>query len=162
MTPIAEPASVHRPRGRRVCRRGLSREELIAVTKLDMESAEDLAKQAGKKLAVEAVEIGRKRIRRRAKRQGRKLERRLEKAAKRLPVDTPVDQRRRRRTAGRAAWIVRLVLATAVAAAIYAAWRARKRREGSAEDGPAPDAFGAAVEASDDGEQASTITSTEG
>jgi hypothetical protein len=138
-----------------------SREELIAVTKLDV-NTEDLAKQAGKRLAVEAVEIGRERIRRRAKRHARKLERRLEKAAKRLPVDTPVDQRRRRRTARRVAWIVRLVLASAVVAAIYVAWRARNRRDGTAEDGPAPDAFGAAVEASDDGEHASTITSTEG
>lgn len=139
-----------------------SREELIAVTKLDMENAEDLAKQAGKKLAIEAVEVGRKRIRRRAERHGRKLERRLEKAARRLPVDTPVDKRRRRRTAGRAAWIVRLVLASAVVAAIYVAWRARNRRDGTAEAGPAPDAFGAAVEASEDGEHASTVTSTEG
>lgn len=132
------------------------------MTKLDMESAEDLAKQAGKKLAIEAVEVGRKRIRRRAERHGRKLERRLEKAARRLPVDTPVDKRRRRRTAGRAAWIVRLVLASAVVAAIYVAWRARNRRDGTAEAGPAPDAFGAAVEASEDGEHASTVTSTEG
>ena len=132
------------------------------MTKLDMENAEDRAKQAGKKLAVEAVEVGRKRISRRAKRRGRKLERRLEQAAKRLPVDTPVDKRRRRRTAGRAAWLVRLVLASAVVAAIYVAWRARNRREGTAEDGPAPDAFGAAVESSEDGEPASTVTSTEG
>jgi hypothetical protein len=131
------------------------------VTKLDV-NAEDLAKQAGKKLGIEAVEVGRKRIRRRAARKGRKLERRLEKVAKRLPVDTPVDKRRRRRTAGRTAWIVRLVLASAVAAAIYVAWRARNRRDGTAEAGPAPDAFGAAVESSDDGERASTVTSPEG
>lgn len=132
------------------------------MTKLDMENAEDLAKRASKKLAVEAVEVGRKRIRRRAKRHGRKLERRLEKAARRLPVDTPVDKRRRWRTAGRAAWVVRLVLASAVVAAIYMAWRARNRRDGTAEAGPAPDAFGTAVEASEDGEHASTVTSTEG
>ena len=131
------------------------------MTKLDV-NAEDLAKQAGKKLAIEAVEVGRKRVRRRAERQGRKLERRLEKVAKRLPVDTPVDKRRRRRTAGRTAWLVRLVLATAVVAAIYVAWRARTRRDGTAEAGPAPDAFGAAVEASDDGEHASTVTYPEG
>jgi len=49
--------------------------------------------------------------------------------------------------------IVRVLLATAVVAAIYAAWRARNRREGTAEDGPAPDAFGAAMDASDDGER---------
>jgi hypothetical protein len=146
-----------------------SREELIAVTKLDVESgeqlakqAEDLAKQAGKKLAVEAVEIGRRRIRRRADRGRRTLERRVERAAKRLPVDTPVDKRRRRRTAGRTAWVVRIVLASAVAAAIYFAWRARNRREDTVAAGPAPDAFGAALEASEDGEQASTLTSPEG
>jgi hypothetical protein len=139
-----------------------AREELIAVTKLDVENAEDLAKRAGKKLAIEAVEVGRKRIRRRAERRGRKLERRLEKVARRLPVDTPVDKRRRRRTAGRTAWVVRLVLAGAVVAAIYFAWRARNQRDGTAEAGPAPDAFGAAVEASDDGEHASTLTSPEG
>lgn len=139
------------------------------MTKLDVESgeelakqAEDLAKHAGKKLAVEAVEVGRKRIRRRVERRRRKLERRLENAARRLPVDTPVDKRRRRRTAGRAAWLVRVVLASAVITAIYMAWRARNRRDGTAEAGPAPDAFGAAVEASEDGEHASTVTPTEG
>lgn len=132
------------------------------MTMLDTEHARDRAKQAGKKLAVEGVELGRKEINRRAKRRGRKLEHRLEKAAKRLPVDTPVDKRRRRRTADRAAWLVRLVLAIAVVAAIYVAWRARNRRDGTAEAGPAPDAFGAAVEASDDGEHASTVTSPEG
>lgn len=143
------------------------------MTKLDVESgqdlakqAEDLAKQAGKKLAVEAVEVGRRRIERRrirhrTERGRRKLERRLEKAAKRLPVDTPVDKRRRRRTASRTAWVVRIVLASAVAAAIYFAWRARNRREGTAEAGPAPDAFGAALDASEDGEHASTLTSPE-
>lgn len=154
-----DDASVLRPAGMGTV--SPSREELIAVTKLDMENAEDLAKQAGKMLAVEAVEVGRKRIRRRVQRRARKLERSLEKVARKLPVDTPVDKRRRRRTAGRATWLVRLVLATAVVAAIYVAWRARNRREGTAEDGPAPDGFGTAVE-SDDGERSSTVTSTEG
>jgi hypothetical protein len=127
---------------------------------LDTESTRDLAKRAGKKLAIDGVELGREEISRRAKR--RRAERRLEKAAKRLPVDTPVDKRRRRRTANRAAWLVRLMLAIAVIAAIYLAWRSRNRRDGTAEAGPAPDAFGAAVEASDDGEHASTVTSPEG
>jgi hypothetical protein len=136
------------------------REELIAVTMLDTENARDLAKRAGKKLAIEGVEFGREEISRRAKR--RRAERRLEKAAKRLPVDTPVDKRRRRRTANGAAWLVRLVLATAVIAAIYLAWRARNRRDGTAEAGPAPDAFGATVEASDDGEHTPTVTFPEG
>jgi len=149
------------------------REELIAVAKLDVSldvgDAHELAEQAGRKLAATTQEVvaeGRKRLGRRAKKRARKLERKLEQrvtdAAKRLPVDTPVDRRRRRRTAGRAALIVRVVFATAVLAAVYAAWRARNQRMGTAEDGPAPDAFGAAMDASDDGEHASATTHSEG
>lgn len=133
---------------------------------LDVENAQDLAEQAGKKIAEathDVVEQGRKKVGRRAKRRARHLERKLErrvtKAAKRLPVDTPVDRRRRLRTAGRAAWLVRAMLAAAVIAAVYMAWRARNQRDGTAEGGPAPDAFGAAVEATDDGEHAPTTTS---
>jgi hypothetical protein len=132
------------------------------VAVLDVQNAQELADQAGKKIAEathDVVEQGRKKVGRRGKRRARKLERRVAKAAKRLPVDTPVDRRRRRRTAGRAALVVRIVLATAVVAAIYVAWRARNRHDGTAEGGPAPDAFGAAVEASDDGEHASSTTS---
>jgi hypothetical protein len=128
------------------------------VAMLDVENAQELAEQAGKKLAAttqEAVAEGRKRVGHRAKKRARKLERRVAEAAKRLPVDTPVDRRRRRRTAGRAALIVRVVMASAVVAAVYVAWRTRNRRDGTAESGPAPDAFGAAVEGSDDGEHAS-------
>jgi hypothetical protein len=135
------------------------------VVMLDVENAQELAEQAGKKLAAttqEAVAEGRKRVGRKAKKRARKLERKLEhrvaEAAKRLPVDTPVDRRRRRRTAGRAAWIVRVVLASAVIAAVYVAWRARNRPDGMAESGPAPDAFGSAVEGSDDGEHASVTS----
>lgn len=131
---------------------------------LDVGNAHELAEQAGKKLAAtthEVVAEGRKRLGRRAKKRARKLEQRVTEAAKRLPVDTPVDRRRRRRTAGRAALVVRVILATAVLAAVYAAWRARNRREGTAEDGPAPDAFGAAMDASD-GEHASATTHSEG
>ena len=129
---------------------------------LDVENAQQLAEQAGKKLAATTQEVvaeGRKRVGRKAKKRARKLEHRLERrvaeAAKRLPVDTPVDRRRRRRTAGRTALIVRLVLAGAVIAAVYVAWRARNRPDGMAESGPAPDAFGSAVEGSDDGAHAS-------
>jgi hypothetical protein len=128
------------------------------VAMLDVENAQELAEQAGKKLAAttqEAVAEGRKRVGHRAKKRARKLERRVAEAAKRLPVDTPVDRRRRRRTAGRAALMVRVVMASAVVAAVYVAWRTRNRRDGTAESGPAPDAFGAAVEGSDDGEHAS-------
>ena len=145
------------------------REGLIAVAKLDVSldvgDAHELAGQAGRKLAAtthEVVAEGRKRLGRRAKKRARKLEQRVTDAAKRLPVDTPVDRRRRRRTAGRAALIVRVVLATAVLAAVYAAWRARNQRMGTAEDGPAPDAFGAAMDASDDGAHASATTHSEG
>jgi hypothetical protein len=138
---------------------------LITVAMLDVENAQQLAEQAGKKLAATTQEVvaeGRKRVGRKAKKRARKLEHRLERrvaeAAKRLPVDTPVDRRRRRRTAGRTALIVRLVLAGAVIAAVYVAWRARNRQDGTAESGPAPDAFGAAVESSDDGEHASVTS----
>jgi hypothetical protein len=144
------------------------REELIVVAKLDVTldvgDAHELAEQAGRKLAATTQEVvaeGRKRLGRRAKKRARKLEQRVTEAAKRLPVDTPVD-RRRRRTVGRAALIVRVVLATAVLAAVYAAWRARNQPMGTAEDGSAPDAFGAAMDASDDGEQASATTHSEG
>jgi len=116
------------------------------VAMLDVENAQQLAEQAGKKLAATTQEVvaeGRKRVGRKAKKRARKLEHRLERrvaeAAKRLPVDTPVDRRRRRRTAGRTALIVRLVFAGAVIAAVY-------------------DAFGAAVESSDDGEHASVTS----
>lgn len=136
---------------------------------VDVENAQELAGQAGKKLAAttqdvvqEVVAEGRKRVGRKAKKRARKLERKLEQrvteAAKRLPVDTAVDRRRRRRTAGRAALFVRVVLASAVVAAVYVAWRSRNRRDGTAESGPAPDAFGAAVEGSDDGEHASVTS----
>lgn len=128
---------------------------------LDVENAQELAEQAGKKLAATTQEVvaeGRKRVGRKAKKRARKLERRVAEAAKRLPVDTPVDRRRRLRTAGRAALIVRVVLASAVVAAVYVAWRARNQRDGTAESGPAPDPFGAAVEESDDGEHASVTS----
>ena len=145
------------------------REGLIAVAKLDVSldvgDAHELAGQAGRKLAATTQEVvaqGRKRLGRRAKKRARKLEQRVTDAAKRLPVDTPVDRRRRRRTAGRAALIVRVLLATAVLAAVYAAWRARNQRMSTAEDGPAPDAFGAAMDASDDGAHASATTHAEG
>jgi hypothetical protein len=131
------------------------------VAMLDVENAQELAEQAGKKLAATTQEVvaeGRKRVGRKARKRARKLERRVAEAAKRLPVDTPVDRRRRRRTVGRTALLVRVVLATAVVTAVYVAWRARNRRDGTAESGPAPDAFGSAVEASDDGEHASVTS----
>jgi hypothetical protein len=131
------------------------------VAMLDVENAQELAEEAGKKLAATTQEVvaeRRKRVGRKAKKRARKLERRVTEAAKRLPVDTPVDRRRRRRTAGRTALLVRVVLAGAVVAAVYMAWRARNRRDGTAESGPAPDAFGSAIEGSDDGEHASVTS----
>jgi hypothetical protein len=131
------------------------------VAMLDMENAQELAEQAGKKLAETTQEVvaeGRKRVGRKAKKRARKLERRVAEAAKRLPVDTPVDRRRRRRTVGRTALLVRMVLAAAVLTAVYVSWRARNRRDGTAESGPAPDAFGSAVEGSGDGEHASVTS----
>lgn len=113
----------------------------------------------GRRIAAAAprlVGAGVKRVaRRKAKRQARRLEANLIAVARRLPVDTPIDRRRRERTTGRVVLLVRVALAAGVVLAIYLAWRSRSRRraEGTAEAGPAPDAFGAAVDASDDGEQ---------
>jgi hypothetical protein len=146
------------PGPQRVETRGLIREELIAVAMLGVGNATGLAGRAGKRVAVTTVHVaggGLKRVgRHRAKRRVRKLEGKLTAAAKRLPVDTPVDRRRRERTTGRVVLTVRLALASAVLVAVYLAWRSHNRRkaEGTAEAGPAPDAFGAAVEATDDGE----------
>jgi hypothetical protein len=121
---------------------------------LDVHSAQELAEQAGKAVGKrvasateEAVEEGIRRYRR--KRRARKRERRLTSAARRVPIDTPIDRRRRSRTAGRVVWIVRLTFVAAIAAGMYVAWRSRKRARSAADEGPAPDAFGAAVQASD-------------
>jgi hypothetical protein len=145
------------------------REELMAVAMLGVGNAQGLAGRAGKRVAVTTVHVagaGLKRAgQRRAKRRVRRLEGKLMAAAKRLPVDTPVDRRRRARTTGRVVLLVRVAFASAVIVAVYLAWRSHSRRkaEGTAEAGPAPDAFGAAVEASeasDDGERASTSTTS--
>lgn len=80
----------------------------------------------------------------------KKLERKLEKRVQRLPVDTPLDRHRRHRTARRAGRGV-LMLVLVGAAAIYLAWRATQD-DRSVDDaqpmeaGPAPDAFGTAVD----------------
>jgi hypothetical protein len=155
---------MHQSGAMRVCQQGLGREELIVVAKLDVEIAQEMAEQAGKKIAEtthDVVEQGRKKVGPMAKKRARKLERKLTKAAKKLPVDTPVDRRRRSKTAGRVVLVVRLAFVAGVGLAIFLAWRARNRAEGTpAEAGPAPDAFGAAVESSDDGENA-PATSTQ-
>jgi hypothetical protein len=113
----------------------------------------------GRRIATAAprlVGAGVKRVaRRKAKRQARRLEAKLIAVARRLPVDTVLDRRRRERATGRVVLLVRVALAAGVVLAIYLAWRSRSRRraEGTAEAGPAPDAFGAAVDATDDGDQ---------
>ena len=124
---------------------------------LDVHRAQELATQAGTTVgekvasaAEDAVEKGVRSYRR--KRRARRMERRLASVAQRLPVDTPIDRRRRSRTAGRVVWIVRLALVVAIAACAYAAWRSREQARTDADHSPAPDAFGAAVEASGDGE----------
>lgn len=92
----------------------------------------------------------------------KKLERKLEQRAKQLPVDTPLDRHRRHRTARRAGrgTIVLLVLGGAVA---YVLWR--KQRDEVAigdaqptEAGPAPDAFGTAVNGAESLRHASLTT----
>jgi hypothetical protein len=85
----------------------------------------------------------RRKYRRRVKKQARKLENRVAAAAKRLQVATPVEKRRSR---GRRTLLFLVVVGGGIA--IYLAWRSRQEQgEGqAAEAGPAPDAFGAAVE----------------
>ena len=85
----------------------------------------------------------RRKYRRTAKKQGRKLEKRVTAAAKRLQVAMPVEKRRRR---GRRMVLFLVVVGGGVA--VYLAWRSRQEQGPgeAAEGGPAPDAFGAAVE----------------
>jgi ferric-dicitrate binding protein FerR (iron transport regulator) len=91
-----------------------------------------------------------KRYAQRYAKHAKKLERKLEKSVQRLPVDTPLDRHRRHRTARRAGRGV-LALIVVGAAAAYVAWRAL-RDDRSFDDaqpteaGPAPDAFGTAVD----------------
>jgi hypothetical protein len=80
-----------------------------------------------------------------------KLERKLEKHAAKLPVDTPLDRRRRHRrgrTAGRGALV--LVVLGGAAAFVWRRLQAGAGEERAdrapAEAGPAPDAYGAAVD----------------
>jgi hypothetical protein len=128
------------------------------VAVVNVESTQEVAGR-GRRIAGTAPRIvgaGLKRVaRRKARRQARRLEAKLIAVARRLPVDTPIDRRRRERTTGHVVLLVRVALAAGVILAVYLAWRSRSRRqaEGTAEAGPAPDAFGAAVDASDDGDQ---------
>ena len=84
----------------------------------------------------------------------KKLERKLEKHAAKLPVDTPLDRHRRHRrgrTAGRGAVV--LVVLGGAAAFVWRRLQARAAEprtdpadRAPAEAGPAPDAFGIAVD----------------
>jgi hypothetical protein len=79
------------------------------------------------------------------KKQARKLENRVAASAKRLQVAMPVEKRRRR---GRRTALHLVVVGGGIA--IYLAWRSRQAQGAgqAAQAGPAPDAFGAAVEQS--------------
>jgi hypothetical protein len=81
----------------------------------------------------------------------RKLERTLEEQAAKLPVDTPLDQRRRHRRFRRAGLGVVVlvglgVLAVLVGRRLLSQQPAQGADAAPSEAGPAPDAFGAAVD----------------
>jgi hypothetical protein len=111
---------------------------LAAVKALELsDQATGKAQQLGRR--------SRRKYRRRVKKQARKLENRVAAAAKRLQVAMPVEKRRRR---GRRTVLFLVVGGGGIA--IYLAWRSRQDQgeDQAAEAGPAPDAFGAAVEQS--------------
>jgi len=102
----------------------------------------ELSDQATER-AQQLARRSRRKYRRTAKKQARKLEKRVTAAAKRLQVAMPVEKRRRR---GRRTVLFLVVVGGVVA--VYLAWRSRQEQGPgeAAEGGPAPDAFGAAVE----------------
>jgi hypothetical protein len=116
----------------------------------------ELSDQATEK-AQQLARRSRRKYRRRVKKQARKLENRVAVAAKRLQIALPVEKRRRR--------VRRTVLFLVVVGggiAVYLAWRSRQEQgEGEpAEAGPAPDAFGPAVEQSSERAPSSDTRST--
>jgi hypothetical protein len=119
----------------------------------------DLAGQAGEK-AQEAAAEGRKRVQKRYGRRVRKLEhkfeRKLEHAARALPVDTPVDKHRRRRAAKRSSGTFFIMALLGGLALAYFAWK-RQQDQGQA-TGPAPDAFGTAVDETGNGRRQTATT----
>jgi hypothetical protein len=135
---------------------GNGREAARSVLELAAVKALELSGQATGK----AQQLGRRRrrkYRRKVKKQARKLENRVAAAAKRLQVAMPVEKRRRR---GRRTALFLVVVAGGIA--IYVAWRSRQDQgEGqAAEAGPAPDAFGAAVEQSTESAPSSVDTTS--
>jgi hypothetical protein len=123
---------------------GNGRDEARSVLGLAAVKALELSDQATGK-AQQLSRRNRRKYRRRVKKQARKLENRVAAATKRLQVAMPVEKRRRR---GRRTVLFLVVVGGGIA--IYLAWRSRQEQGGghSAEEGPAPDAFGAAVEQS--------------
>jgi hypothetical protein len=124
--------------------------ELAAVNALELSGqATGKAQQLGRR--------SRRKYRRKVKKQARKLENRVATSAKRLQVAMPVEKRRRR---GRRTALFFVVVGGGIA--IYLAWRSRQEQgEGqAAEAGPAPDAFGAAVEQSSESAPSSIDTTS--
>ena len=119
-----------------------SREAARTVLGLAAVKALDLSDQAAEN-AQQLARRRRRKYRRTTKKQARKLEKRVTAAAKRLQVAMPIEKRRRR---GRRTVLFLVVVAGGVAA--YLGWRSRQEQGPgeAAEGGPAPDAFGAAVE----------------
>jgi hypothetical protein len=119
---------------------------------------QEIAGQASEKAAEAAVE-GRKRVQKRygkrVKKLERKFERKIEHAARALPVDTPVDKHRRHRTAKRSGGTFFILATLGGLAAAYYAW---KRQQEATGQGPAPDAFGTAVDDSGNGRRETATT----
>ena len=130
------------------------REAARSVLALAAVKALELSDQATEK-AQQLARRRRRKYRRTAKKQARKLEKRVTAAAKRLQVAMPVEKRRRR---GRRAVLFLVVVGGSVA--VYLAWRSRQEQGAgqAAEAGPAPDAFGAAVEQSSESAPSSVDT----
>lgn len=118
----------------------------------------DLAGQASEK-AQEAATQGRKKVQKRygkrVKKLERKFERKLQHAARALPVDTPVDKHRRSRTAKRSGGTFFILATLGGLAVAYYAW---KRQQDAADERPAPDAFGTAVDESGNGRRETATT----
>jgi hypothetical protein len=133
------------------------REAARTVLGLAAVKALDLSDQAAEK-AQQLARRSRRKYRRTTKTQARRLEKRVATAAKRLQVAMPIEKRRRR---GRRT-VLFLVVVVGGGVAVYLGWRSRQEQGpgAAAEAGPAPDAFGAAVEQDGDRTRSSTdITS---
>ena len=128
------------------------REAARSVLALAAAKALELSDQATEK-GQQLARRRRRKYRRTANKQARKLDKRVMAAAKRLQIAMPAEKRRRR---GRRMVLFLVVVGGGVA--VYLAWRSRQDQSPgeAAEAGPAPDAFGAAVEEDDDRTRSST------